>query len=79
MLNIDCVSSSHLTCLTSNDDVSWLWNRWVAHIHMNNLNKLISKELVKGLPKLKFMKDGLCDPCQKGKQYRVSFKSKNMI
>ena len=59
MLNIDCVSSSHLTCLTSNDDVSWLWNRWVAHIHMNNLNKLISKELVKGLPKLKFVKGWL--------------------
>jgi len=51
----------------------------VAHIHMNHLNKLISKELVKGVPKIKFMKDGLCDACQKGKQSRVSFKSKNMI
>ena len=23
-LNVDCVSSLHLTCLTSNDDLSWL-------------------------------------------------------
>ena len=46
---------------------------------MNQLNKLISKELVKGLPKLKFVMDGMCDEYQKGKQSRVSFKSKNMI
>ena len=48
MLNIDCFSSSHLTCLTSNNDILWLWHRRVAHIHMNHLNKLISKELAKG-------------------------------
>ena len=42
---------------------------------MNNLNKLVSKELVGGLPKLKFVNDGLCNACQKGKQARSSFKS----
>ena len=46
---------------------------------MNHLNKLILKESFEGLPKLKFMKDGLCDSCKKGKQSRVSFKAKNMI
>jgi len=78
MLNIDCGRSSHLTCLTSNNDISWIWKRRVAHIHMHHLNKLISKEL-KGLPKLKFVKNGLCDACQKGKQSRFSFEDKNMI
>ena len=46
---------------------------------MEHLNKLISKDLVIGLPKLKFEKDRLCDACQKGKQVRVSFKSKNVV
>ena len=41
--------------------------------------KIVSKELVRGLPKLKFVKDKLCDVFQKGKQNRVSFKSKNII
>ena len=35
---------------------------------MEHLNKLISKDLVIGLPKHKFEKDRLCDVCQKGKQ-----------
>ena len=79
MHNIGCVSSSHLMCLTSIGDISWMWHRRVAHINMNHLNKLISKELVKGLPKLKFVKDDLCEACQEGKQSRVSFKAKTMI
>jgi len=46
---------------------------------MEHLNKLISKDLVIGLPKLKFEKDRLYDACQKGKRVRVSFKSKNVV
>ena len=46
---------------------------------MEHLNKLISKDLVVALPKLKFEKDRLCDACQKEKQTRVSFKSKNIV
>ena len=39
--------------------------REIAHINMYHLNKLISKDLVIGLPKLRFEKDRLCDECQK--------------
>jgi len=46
---------------------------------MQHLNKLISKELVIGLPKIKFEKDKLCGACQKGKQVKSSFHSKNVI
>ena len=34
------------------------------------------KDLVIGLPKLEFTKDGPCDACQKGKQRKASLKSK---
>ena len=46
---------------------------------MHHLNKLISKDLVIGLPKLKFKKDHLCEACQKGKQIKHSFKLKNIV
>ena len=78
MINLD-KTSNHAQCFLSKDDDSWLWHRRIAHINMEHLNKLISKDLVIGLPKLKFEKDRLCDACQKGKQVRVSFKSKNIV
>ena len=65
-----------LNVFFSKDDDSWLWHRRIAHINMKHLNKLISKDLVIVLPKLKFEKDRLCDACQKGKQV---FKSKNIV
>jgi len=59
MLNVDCATSSNLACLSSSDDLLWLWHRGVPHIHMHHLNKLVFKELVRGLPKLKFVKGTL--------------------
>ena len=46
---------------------------------MGHLNKLVSKKLVIGLPDIKFKSDKLCDACQKGKQVKSSFKSKQHI
>ena len=74
MINLDDISSN-VQCLITKEEDSWLWHRRIAHIHMDHLNKLISKDLVIGLPKLKFKKDKLCDACQKGKQAKISFKS----
>jgi len=46
---------------------------------MHHLNKLISKDLVVGLPKLKFETNHICEACQKGKQIKHSFKLKNIV
>lgn len=46
---------------------------------MNHLNKLVSKEPGKGLPKLKFVKEGVCDACQMSEQSSVSLKAKTTI
>ena len=73
MINLD-KTPNHAQCFLSKEDESWLWHRRIAHINMEQLNKLISKDLLIGLPKLKFEKNRLCDACQKGKQVRVSFK-----
>ena len=72
MLNVEIASHSNVVCLISNDYLSWLWHRRIAHIHIYQLNKLVFKELVRGLLKLKFEKDGLCNACQNGEQNMLS-------
>lgn len=73
MINLDKVSFMTSQSLISKSEDMWLWHIRLGHIHMDNLNKLVSKGLVVGLPKLKFEKNKLCDVCQKGKQTKVPF------
>ena len=49
-------------------DKTGLWHLRIAHINMHHLNHLVRKDLVIGLPKLKFEKDKLCEACTKRKQ-----------
>jgi len=80
--NIYLLDISHPTsigCLLTKHEESWLWHRRIAHIHRHHLNKLISKYLVIGLPKLKFEKYHICEACQKEKQIKHSFKLKNVV
>ena len=72
-------SCSENECLLSKSDESWLWHMRLAHIHTNHLNKQKSKELVFGLPNIKFQNNRLCNACVKGKQIRTSFKSKDVL
>jgi len=46
---------------------------------MNIISKLVKGNLVKGLPKLDFQKDKICQACQQGKQTKNSFKPKDAI
>ena len=46
---------------------------------MSILAKISKNDLIKGLPKIKFKKDKICDACQLGKQTRISFKFINML
>ena len=79
LIDLDNASSSDITRLVVKEENHWLWHKRAAHIHMQQLKNLISKELVIGLPKIKFEKDKLCAACQKGKQVKSSFHSKNVI
>jgi len=80
--NVYLLDISHFASigfLLTKHEESWLWHMRIAHIHIHHLNKLISKDLVVGLPKLKFEKDHICEACQKGKQIKNSFKLKNIV
>ena len=43
------------------------------------LYKLVSKDLVVGLPSIKYNDGKVCDACAKGKQVKNSFKSKRCV
>nr|GEW62367.1 reverse transcriptase domain-containing protein [Tanacetum cinerariifolium] len=55
---------------------AWLWHRRLSHLNFDYLNLLSKKDVVIGLPKLKYVKDQLCSSCELSKAKRSSFKSK---
>nr|GEW43712.1 hypothetical protein [Tanacetum cinerariifolium] len=58
---------------------SWLWRRRLNHLNFGIINDLARKDLVRGLPRLKFEKDHLYSACQlgKSKKHTHSPKTKN--
>jgi len=77
-----CISSlpqDNLTCLSALNDDVMLWHRRLGHASLSLLNKLASKDLVVGLPSIKYNDGKVCDACGRGKQVRNSFKLKNCV
>ncbi|GJV73963.1 retrovirus-related pol polyprotein from transposon TNT 1-94 [Tanacetum coccineum] len=55
---------------------AWLWHRRLSHLNFDYINLLSKKDVVIGLPKLKYVKDQLCSSCKVSKAKRSSFKTK---
>nr|GEW97403.1 hypothetical protein [Tanacetum cinerariifolium] len=55
---------------------AWLWHQRLFHLNFDYINLLLKKDIVIGLPKLKYVKDQLCSSCELSKAKRSSFKSK---
>ncbi|GJR60383.1 retrovirus-related pol polyprotein from transposon TNT 1-94 [Tanacetum coccineum] len=55
---------------------AWLCHRRLSHINFDYINLLSKKDVVIGLPKLKYVKDQLCSSCEVSKAKRSSFKTK---
>ncbi|GJT18991.1 putative ribonuclease H-like domain-containing protein [Tanacetum coccineum] len=53
-------------------DESMLWHRMLGHVNFKNINKLVKKNLVRGLPLKHFENDQTCGACLKGKQHKAS-------
>jgi hypothetical protein len=56
------------TCLLEKSSSRWLWHRRLAHVGMNNLNKLLKGEHILGLTNVQFAKNRICSACQARKQ-----------
>ncbi|GJW15559.1 retrovirus-related pol polyprotein from transposon TNT 1-94 [Tanacetum coccineum] len=55
---------------------AWLWHRRLSHVNFDYINLLSKKDIVIGLPKLKYVKDQLSSSCEVSKAKRSSFKTK---
>ena len=46
---------------------------------MDLISNILKNDLVKGLPKISFQKDGICEAFQFGKQIKTSLKKKKRV
>ncbi|GKE06702.1 integrase, catalytic region, zinc finger, CCHC-type containing protein, partial [Tanacetum coccineum] len=65
-ISVEDIMKSSPICLFSkaSKNKSWLWHCRLYHLNFSTINDLARKDLVKGLPWLKFEKDYLCSACQ---------------
>nr|GEY54924.1 putative ribonuclease H-like domain-containing protein [Tanacetum cinerariifolium] len=72
------VPSGGLTCLFAKAtiDESNLWHRRLGHTNFKTMNKLVRKNLVRGLPSKIFENDHTYVACQKEKQHKASCETK---
>ncbi|GJT34103.1 retrovirus-related pol polyprotein from transposon TNT 1-94 [Tanacetum coccineum] len=77
-ISISELAASSPVCLTSiaTSTKSWLWHQRLSHLNFGTINQLTSKDLVDGLPKLKYNKDQLCSACEQGKRKKASLPPK---
>nr|GEV27738.1 reverse transcriptase domain-containing protein [Tanacetum cinerariifolium] len=77
-ISIEEMMKSYPICLLSkaSKNKSWLWHRRLNHLNFGTINDLARKDLVRGLPRLKFEKDHLCSACQLGKSKKHTHKPK---
>nr|GEZ91250.1 integrase, catalytic region, zinc finger, CCHC-type, peptidase aspartic, catalytic [Tanacetum cinerariifolium] len=61
---------------TTSPTQAWLWHQRLSHLNFDYINLLLKKDVVIGLPKLKYVKDQLCSSCEVSKAKRSSFKTK---
>ncbi|GJT59875.1 retrovirus-related pol polyprotein from transposon TNT 1-94 [Tanacetum coccineum] len=57
---------------------AWLWHQRLSHLNFDYINMLSKKDVVIGLPKLKYVKNQLFSSCEVSKAKRSSFKSKTV-
>nr|GFA51181.1 retrovirus-related Pol polyprotein from transposon TNT 1-94 [Tanacetum cinerariifolium] len=65
-ISVEDMMKSSSVCLLSKASTtkSWLWHRHLNHLNFGTINDLERKDLVRGLPRLKFEKNHLYSACQ---------------
>ncbi|GJY45023.1 retrovirus-related pol polyprotein from transposon TNT 1-94 [Tanacetum coccineum] len=77
-ISLQETTSSTLICFMAkaSPTQAWLWHQRLSHLNFDYITLLSKKDIVTGLPKLKYVKDQLCSSCEMSKAKRSSFKSK---
>lgn len=71
---LNTARSDSLTCFSAQSENVDVGHTRRAHVSASLIHKLVSRDLVYGLPKIKFADYKVCDACVKEKHIRQSFK-----
>ncbi|GJS56007.1 ribonuclease H-like domain-containing protein [Tanacetum coccineum] len=71
-------SSNSLADSKASPTQAWLWHRRLSHLNFDTINLLSKKDIMNGLPKLKYVKDQLCSSCELGKAKRSTLITKTV-
>ncbi|GKA70028.1 retrovirus-related pol polyprotein from transposon TNT 1-94 [Tanacetum coccineum] len=77
-LSLNDMLKSSPICLLSkaSKTKSWLWHRRLSHLNFGTINELAKQGMVRGLPKLTYVKVHLCSACSLGKSKKHTLKPK---
>ncbi|KAJ9552849.1 hypothetical protein OSB04_016894 [Centaurea solstitialis] len=78
IINMNTSTDNFCFVSRASTDMNWLWHKRLSHLNFKTLNQLCINDLVIGLPDYRYTKESLCAACEKGKQTRASFKSKQI-
>ena len=66
-INLSDLSDQNVTCLITTDDERDIWHKKLDHLSLKYFSKIASKNLVRGLPKISWKSNHLCESCQHSK------------
>nr|GEY02293.1 retrovirus-related Pol polyprotein from transposon TNT 1-94 [Tanacetum cinerariifolium] len=71
------MTSSTLICLMAkaSPTQAWLWHRRLSLLNFDYINLLSKKDVVIGLPKLKYVKDQLCSSCERHRVFNKTLRA----
>lgn len=60
------------TCQISKEDEVNPWHQKLGHLHLKGMKKIMSKEAIRGIPRLRIEEGKICGECQIGKKTKMS-------
>ncbi|KAJ9545145.1 hypothetical protein OSB04_024852 [Centaurea solstitialis] len=78
IINMNTSTDNFCFVSRASTNTNWLWYKRLSHLNFKTLNQLCINNLVTGLPDFRYTKVSLCSTCEKGKQTRAIFKSKQI-
>ena len=67
-----------MTCLSTLNDDIMVWYKRLGYASLSLFNKLVSKDLVVGLPSIKYNDGKVCNACAKGNKSKILLNQKGV-
>ena len=78
-IRLSHLKEQNVKCLMSVNEERWMQHRRLCHVSFRIISQLNKVDLVRGLSKLKFTSDALCEACQKASFQKILLKQKMLF